>query len=141
VTVDGVGEPDAAVRVDDDVVGRIELPAVVVVEQGGGFVGAFGFHVDEAARFVERTLRAEEQAVAVVDAAVGHVVALRAADFVASEVFGGEEFDFGDDDGFVGCADCGGVFVADLVGSDEERVGGGVEDAGFVEIGGALVFD
>ena len=32
VAIDGVGEPDGAVRVDDDVVGGVEGPGVVVVE-------------------------------------------------------------------------------------------------------------
>ncbi len=32
VAVNGVGEPDAAVGMDDDVVGRIELAAVVIVQ-------------------------------------------------------------------------------------------------------------
>ena len=141
VAVDGVGEPDCAVGVDDDVVGRIEGAAVVVVDQGGGFVRPFGFHVDEPGRFVQGALGAEEDAVLVVGAAVGHVVALGAADFVAREVGRAGEFDLGDDDGFVGGADGSGVFVADLVGGDEEGVGGGVEDAGFVEEGGAVVFD
>ncbi len=141
VAVDGVGEPDAAVGVDDDVVGRVERAAVVVVEQRRGAVGPLGFHVDEPARFVQRALGAEEDAVAVVDAAVGHVVALRTADLVAGEVFGAGEFDLGDDDGFVGRADGAGVFVGDLVGCDEECVGGSMKDAGFVEERGSFVFD
>ncbi len=86
-------------------------------------MGSFGFHVDEAAWFVERALGAEEDAVAVVDAAVDHVVAFRAADFVAGEVSGREEFDFGDDDGFVAGADGAGRFIADVVGGHEEGVG------------------
>lgn len=141
VAVDGVGEPEAAVRVDDDVVGRVEGAAVVVVEQGGGAVRPLGFHVDEAARLVQRALGAEEDAVAVVDAAVSHVIALRAADFVAGEVFGPEDFDFGDGDGLVGCADGAGVVVGDVVGCDEEGVGGSVEDAGFVKEWSSFVFN
>lgn len=141
IAVNGIGEPDRAVRMDDDVVGGVEGPAVVVVEQGGGFVRAFGFHVDEAARFAEGALRAEDEAVAVVRAAVSHVVALRAADFVAGEVCWGEEFDFGHDDGFVLRGDGVGGWVGDLVGGDEEGVCGGVKDAGFVEVGGSGVGD
>lgn len=133
VAVDGVGEPDAAVRVDDDVVRGVELSAVVVVEQRRGLVGPFSFHVDEPARFVQRALSAEENAIAVVDAAVGHVVALWTSDFVTGEVFGAEEFDLGNEDSFIGRADCAGVFVGDLVGCDEECVGLSMEDAGFVE--------
>ena len=84
---------------------------------------------------------AEDEAVAVVGPAVGHVVSLRAADFVAGEVCRGEEFDFGDDDCFVaGCDGVrGGVF--ELVGGYEEGVCRGVEDAGFVKVGSAVVFD
>ena len=33
---------------DHNVVGGVEGAAVIVVEEGGSFVGAFGFHVDEA---------------------------------------------------------------------------------------------
>jgi len=46
VAVDGVCEPNGAVGMDDDVVGGVEGAGVVVVEESGGFVGAFGFHVD-----------------------------------------------------------------------------------------------
>lgn len=141
VAVDGVGEPDGAVGVDDDVVGGVEGPGVVVVKQGGGFVGALGFHVDEAGGFAERALGAEDEAVAVVGAAVGHVVALGAADFVTGEVGGGEEFDLGDDDGFAAGGDGVGGGVFEFIRCDEEGVRGGVEDAGFVEIGGAWVVD
>ena len=115
VAVDGVGEPDGAVGVDDDVVGGVEGAGVVVVEEGGGFVGAFGFHVDEAGGFAEGALGAEDEAVTVVGAAVGHVVALWAADFVAGEVGGGEEFEFGDYDCFMGGGDGVGGRVGDLV--------------------------
>lgn len=141
VAVDGIGEPDAAVRVDDNVIGRVELSAVVVVEQRRSLVGPLGFHVDEPARFVQRALGAEEDAVAIVDAAVGHVVAFRTSDFVAGEVFGTEDFDLGDDDGFVGRADRTRVSVRDVVGCDEEGVGGCMEDAGFVKEWGPFVFD
>lgn len=66
---------------------------------------------------------------------------LRTADLVTGEVFGGEEFDLGDDDTFTGRADCTRIFVGDLIGGDKEGVGGGVEDACFMEEGGAVVFD
>jgi hypothetical protein len=141
VAVDGVGEPDGAVGVDDDVVGGVEGPGVVVVEDGGRFVRALGFHVDEAGGFAEGALGAQDQAVAVVGAAVGHVLALRAADFVPREVGGGEEFNLGDDDGLVAGDDGVGGGVGKLVGGDEEGVGGRVEDAGLVEVGGARVMD
>lgn len=141
VAVDGVGEPDGAVGVDGDVVGGVEGPGVVVVEDGGRFVRPLGFHVDEAGGFAQGALGAQEQAVTVVGAAVGHVLALRAADFVAREVGGGEELDLGDDDGLVAGDDCVGGGVGELVGGDEEGVGGRVEDAGFVEVWGAWVVD
>ena len=51
VAVDGVGEPDGAVGVNDDIVGGVEGAGVVVVEDGGGFVGALGFHVDQTGWF------------------------------------------------------------------------------------------
>ena len=84
---------------------------------------------------------AEDDAVAVVGAAVGHVVALWAADFVAGEVCGGEEFYFCDDYCFVAGCYCVGGGVFDLVGGYEEGVCWGVEDAGFVEEGGSVIFD
>ena len=141
VAVDGIGKPDAAVAVDDDVVGGVEGPGVVVVEEGGSFVGAFRFHVDEAGGFAEGALRAEDEAVPVVRASVGHVVALWAADFVSGEIGWGEEFDLGDYDCFVAGCDGIGRGVSELVAGDEEGVCRWVEDARFVEIGGAIVFD
>lgn len=83
---------------------------------------AFRFHVDEAGGFAEGALGAEDEAVAVVGAAVGHEVALGTADFVAGEVGGGEEFEFGDYDGFMGGGDGVGGGVGDLVRGDEEGV-------------------
>ena len=100
---------------------------------------AFRFHVDEAGGFAEGALSAEDEAVAVVGSAVGHVVALGAADFVAREVGGGEEFEFGDYDCFMGRGDGVGGGIGDLVRGDEEGVCWGVEDASFVEVGGAGV--
>lgn len=134
VAIDGVGEPDGTVGVDDDVVGGVERAAVVVVQERGGFVGAFGFHVDETGRFAKGALGAEDDAVAEIGAAIGHVVAFRTADFVAGEVGRGEEFDFGDDDCFVRGGDGVGGGVWDLIGGDEEGVGGWMEDACFVEV-------
>ena len=86
-------------------------------------------------------MRAEDEAVAVVGPAIGHVVTLWAADFVAGEVCGGEEFYFCDDDCFVAGCDGVGGGVFELVGGYEEGVSGWMEDAGFVEEGGAVVFD
>ena len=88
VAVDGVGEPDGAVRMDDDVVGGVEGARVEIVEDGGGFVGAFGFHVDQPGWFFQAALCAEDEAFAVVCAAIGHEVALRTTDFVACKVCG-----------------------------------------------------
>ena len=123
----------------DDVVGGVEGAGVVVVQDGCRFVGTLGFHVDEACWFSKRALSAEDKTVTIVGATVGHEVTLGAADFVASEVGRGEDFQFRDDDGLIAG---GGGFrggVGDLVGSDEEGICGGVEDAGFVEVGGARV--
>lgn len=141
VPINGVCEPDGAIGVDDDVVWGVEGAAVVVVEEGSCFVGALGFHIDEAAGFAEGALRAKDEAVAIVGPAVGHVVAFRAADFIAGEVGGGEEFDLGDEDGFVLRGDGVGGGVGDLVGGDEECVCRWMEDAGFVEVGGSGVGD
>lgn len=141
VAVDRVGEPDGTVRVDDDVVGGVERAAVVVVHERGGFVGAFGFHVDETGRLAEGALGAEDDAVAEIGAAIGHVVAFRTADFVAGEVVRGEELDLGDDDCFVRGGDGVGGGVRDLVGGDEEGVGGWMEDACFVEVRSSRVGD
>lgn len=45
VAVVWVGEPQRTVGMDNDVVGRVEWPRVVVVEEGRGFVRPLGFHV------------------------------------------------------------------------------------------------
>ena len=102
---------------------------------------ALRFHVDEARRFTEGALSAEDEAVAVVGSAVGHVVALGAADFVAGEVGGRKEFEFGDYDSFMGGGDGVGGGGGDLVRGDEEGVCWRVEDASFVEVGGTRVVD
>ena len=101
VAVDGIGEPEAAVRVDDDVVGRVERATVIVAQQRRYLVRLLGFHVDKPARFVQGALGAEENAVEIVDATVRHVVAFRTPDFVTGEVFGAEELNLGDDDGLL----------------------------------------
>ena len=102
---------------------------------------AFSFHVDEAGGFAEGALSAEDEAVAVVGAAVGHEVAFWAADFVAGEVGGGKELEFGDYNCFMGGGDGVGGGVRDLVRGYEESICGGVEDAGFVEVRGTRVVD
>ena len=141
VAIDGVGEPDGAVGVDDDVVGAVEGAGVVVVQQGDGLVRALSFHVDQAGRFAQGTLSTEDEAVAVVGSATGHVVALGATDLIACEVGWGEELDFGDDDSLLasGHGVRGGVF--ELIGGDEKGVGGWMKDASFVEVGGPRIID
>lgn len=100
---------------------------------------AFRFHVHQPGRFFQTSLRAQDQPVAVVGPAVGHEIAFGAADFVARKVGRGKDFDFGDDDGFVPRGDGVRGGIGDLVRGDEERVGRGMEDACFVEVGGAGV--
>lgn len=78
-------------------------------------MGTLRFHVDKAGGFAQGALRAEDDAVAIVGAAVGHVIALWAADFVSCEVGGGKEFYFGDDDSFVAGRDGVGAGVVELV--------------------------
>ena len=104
--VDGIGEPDGPVRAhDDDVVGRVEAPAVVVVQQHFGLVRWGGCHVGQAAGHGARALGAEEDAVFVFDAAVG-------------------VGDVGRGDGFVGPGCVGGL--ADSADGDVLRAVGGV---------------
>ena len=126
---------------DDDVVGGVEGARVVVVEECGCFMWSFRFHIDEARGFAERALRAEDDAVAVVGAAIGHVIAFWTANFVSREVRGGEEFYLCNHDCFV--AGCDGVWgrVFELIGGYEEGIRRGVEDTSFVEEGGAGVID
>ena len=101
VAVDRVREPDGAVGMHDDVVGGVEGAGVVVVQQGRGLVRTLGFHVDQAGRFAKGALGAQDQPVAIVGGAIGHIIALGTADFVAGEVGGREELDFGDDNGLI----------------------------------------
>ena len=132
--VDRVGEPDTAVRVDDDVVGGVEGAGVVVVEEGVGFVGSLGFHVDEARGLAKTALRAEDDALPVIGAAIGHVVALWEADLVAAEVCGREELHLRDHDRLVAGGHCLRGAVFELIRRDEERICRWVENAGFVEV-------
>ena len=126
---------------DDDVVRAVEGAGVVVVQQGDGLVRALGFHVDQARGFAQGTLGAEDEAVAVVGAATGHVVALGATDLVTGEVGWGEELDFGDDDGFLASGHGVRGGVLELIRGEEEGVGGWMKDASFVEVRGARVVD
>ena len=127
--VDGIGEPDGPVRVhDDDVVGRVEAPAVVVVQQHLGLVRWGGCHVGQAAGHGARALGAEEDAVFVVDAAVG-VGGFRGDCLVGpGSVFGGLA-DSADGDVL---SAVGGVIV--LVACHEEASLGGDVDACFVGV-------
>ena len=102
-------------------------------------MGALGFHVDEPGRFAEGALGAEDDAVAIVGAAVGHIIAFRTANLVAGKIGRGEEFDFGDDNGLVMGGDGVGRGIGDVIGGDEEGVGGRVEDASFMEVGSSRV--
>ena len=86
-------------------------------------------------------MRAEDETVAVIGAPISHKITFRATDLIACEICGGEEFDFGDYDCFV-ARRCGiWRMVLDLVGSYEEGVGRGVEDAGFMEVWSSIIFD
>lgn len=114
---------------------------MVVVQECGGFVRPLSFHVDEARRFAQGALGTQDQTVTVIGAAVGHIVAFGAANFVTGEVGGGKEFDFGDDNGFVMGGDGIGRGVGKLVRGDEEGIGRRVEHAGFMEIRRARVMD
>ncbi len=123
------------------VVRRVERAGVVVIQQRRCLVRAFGFHVYEAGRFLEAALGADDEPVSVVGAAVGHVIALRAADLITGKVCRGKELDFCNDDCFITGGD--GVWrgVFQLVRSHKERVCRWVKDASFVEIGSAIVFN
>ena len=137
----GVGEPDGAVGVGDEVAGGVEGPVEEVVEEEAGVVGRVGVHVEEAASVFEGALGAEDEAVVQVGAAFQEVVGVRDADFVASEVGRGEEFEFGEG----GCSGragdggrgCGGEEVGGYV----EGVCGRMEYTGGVEVGGAGVVE
>ncbi len=100
---------------------------------------AFGFHVHQSGGFFQTPLRAQDQPIAVVGPAVRHEVAFGTADFVARKVGGREDFDFRDDDCFIPGGDGVGGGIGDLVRGDEESIGGGMEDACFVEEGGSRV--
>lgn len=126
---------------DDNVVGGVERAAMVIVEEGDGFVGPFGLHVNETGRFAEGALGAKDKAVAEVGAPIGHVIALWAANLVAGKVGGREELNLGDDDGFVLGGDGIGGGVGNLVGGDEQCVGGWMEDACFMEVWSSWVGD
>ena len=102
-------------------------------------MGAFGFHVDQSRGLIKASLSTKNESVFVIRAAVGHVVTFGAADFVTRKVLRGKEFDFGDDDGFVGSGDGVGTGVGDLVRGDEEGVCFWDEDTSFVEVRGSGV--
>ena len=84
-------------------------------------------------------MRTDYEAIAVVGAPIGHVVALRASYFVAREIGRREKLDFGDDNCFVASSDRVWRGVFNLVRGYEEGVGWGVKDASFMEIGSARV--
>ena len=78
---------------------------MVIIEESGGFVRPFGFHIYKARGFTQRTLRTDYEAIAVVGPPISHVIAFWASYFVAREIGRREEFDFCDDDCFVASGD------------------------------------
>lgn len=141
VAIDGIGEPDRAVGGHDDVAGGIKRPGMVIVEERDRLVWPLGFHVDQPGGFLQRALGAQDQPVAIIRAATGHEISFRTSDLVAGEIGWREEFDFGDDDGFVMGGDRVGRCIRKLVRGDEQGVGVWMEDARFVEKRGAWIMD
>ena len=88
VAIDGIRKPDGTIGMNDDIIRGVEGAAMVVVEESGGFVRAFSFHVNQTGGLAERALGTEDDAVTVVGTAIHHVITLWAADLVASEVGG-----------------------------------------------------
>lgn len=101
IAIDGVGEPDGAIRGDHDVARGVKGPRMIVVQERDGLVRPLGFHVDQSRGFSQRALGTQDQPVAVIRAAAGHVISLRTSDLVAGEIGRGEELDFGNDDGLI----------------------------------------
>ena len=141
IAINRVRKPNGAVRMHDDVIGRIERAGVVIIQDGGGFVRTLGFHVDESRGLLQWALGAENQAIAVIRPPVGHVVAFRTSDFITGKVGRGKELDFGDDDGFVAGRHRVRRRVGKLVRRDKEGICRGMEHTGFVEIWRARVVD
>ena len=115
ISIHRVSEPDAAIRVDDDVVGGVEGAGVVVIDEGGSLVRAFRFHIYQACWLVERALRAEDHAISVVCSPIGHVVPLRTSHFVTCEVRRREKFDLRYDNCFVVSCDGIRAWIRELV--------------------------
>lgn len=135
-----VGEPDAAVARDHDVVRAVEVPAVEARHDGLRALAAR--HVpDAAAARLRRALRADQDAVdGVVDGAVGHVDAggrthldpVDGVDVVVTVGFvGAVQLEARDEDG----GEVGGFGGLEEVGGDVELLVRGEVDAGFVEEG------
>lgn len=141
VAVDGVGEPHGTVGGHHDVAGGVKWPGMIIVEEGDRLMWSLGFHVDQPGGFFQRALRAQDQPVAVIRATTGHEISFRASDLVAREIRRGEELDFCDDDSLVMGRDRVRRCVRKLVRGDEESVGVRMEDARFVEKGGAWIVD
>ena len=114
---------------------------MIVVEESSGFVRPLRFHVDQGCRLIQGALSANNQAIPVIGSSICHVISFRAAYLVAREIRWGEEFDFCNDDGFVGCGDSVRGVIGDLVGGHEQGVRFGDEDTRFMKIGGARVRD
>lgn len=117
------------------IVDRVELPAVERAHQHPRLIRWLRLHEDDPARRVQRPLRAEDDAVEVVHAAVGHVHALRrnllALDFGGREVRGQRDATYLDL--------LAALVVGELVARDEERVVALDEDARLVREGVVLV--
>ena len=78
---------------------------MVIIEESSRFVRPFGFHIYKARGFTQGTLRTNYEAITVVGAPIGHVIALGASYFVAREICRREELNFCDDDCFVASSD------------------------------------
>ncbi len=53
ISVDWIREPDRAVRMDNDIIRGVEWARMIIIEEGGGFVGPFGFHIYKARWFAK----------------------------------------------------------------------------------------
>ena len=82
----------------------------------------FGFHVDKTAGLPQGPLSTDDEAVAVVCTAIGHVVALWTSYFVAGKIRGREKFNLCDNDLFVAGGDSLRGGILESVGGDEEGV-------------------
>lgn len=108
----------------DDVIERVEFAAVEVADHLPGMVRRLDRHLEQSARLVQGALAAEEDPVAVIDAAIGQGDG--GVDDLRGDGGRGQR-DLGDGDG----GGVGGRVGVDVAG-EEELVGPGDVDAGFV---------